>query len=82
MKISCSSWSHSRLIRSGTLTLLDWVRECGRLGLDGVEMLLKDMPSTDRDYLIELKKTCTDGYLTTALRSRRCEESALSRGNC
>lgn len=67
MKTSCSSWSYHRTIESGALSQLAWVKECAELELDGVELLCGHFPKTDRDYLIELKKTCADNYLTIAM---------------
>ena len=67
MKTSCSSWSHHRTIEAGKLDLLSWVEEAARLDLDGVELLAFHFPSTDRDYLIKLKKACADHYLTIAM---------------
>lgn len=46
---------------------MSWVQECANLGLDGVELLGYHFPSTDRDYLVKLKKACTDRYLTIAM---------------
>ena len=67
MQTSCSSWSYHRTIAAGKMDQLAWVRECANLELDGVELLSNHFPKTDRDYLIELKKTCADNYLTIAM---------------
>lgn len=67
MLTSCSSWSHHRTIDAGKLDQMSWLDECASLGLDGVELLFRDFPSTDRDYLIQLKKACADRYLEVAM---------------
>lgn len=46
---------------------MSWLDECASLGLDGVELLCNHFPGTDRDYLLKLKKKCTDLYLTIAI---------------
>src|SRR5262245_6102058 len=40
------------------MTLEQFVVECRRMGLDGVELTSYYFPSTDRSYLQELKKWC------------------------
>ena len=67
MKTSCSSWSYHRTIDAGKMDLMSWLTECADLGLDGVELLSNHFPTTERDYLIQLKKTCADLYLTIAM---------------
>ena len=49
------------------MDLMSWLPECAELDLDGVELLGNHFPSTDHDYLVELKKTCADLYLTVAM---------------
>ena len=67
MKTSCSSWSYHRTIQDGRMDQLAWLRECADLDLDGVELLGNHFPSTDQDYLVRLKKTCADLFLTIAM---------------
>lgn len=67
MRTCCSSWSHHRAFQAGGMDQMAWLRECADLGLDGVELLGGHFPSTDQDYLISLKKTCADLYLTIAM---------------
>ena len=65
MKLGCSSWSYHRAFREGRLDQASWLRLCAdELELDGVELLDIHFPSTERDYLREVKKTCTDLGLT------------------
>ena len=67
MKTSCSSWSHHRVIKAGQFDQMSWVQECADLELDGVELLCNHFPTRDRDYLIKLKKACTDRHLVVAM---------------
>ena len=67
MKTSCSSWSYHRTIAAKKLDQFSWVRECARLGLDGVELLGYHFPTQERAYLVELKKLCADQFLTIAM---------------
>ena len=46
---------------------MSWLRECADNDLDGVELLCNHFPSTERDYLLKLKKTCSDLHLTVAM---------------
>ena len=46
---------------------MSWIEECAALELDGIELLSNHFPSTERDYLVELKKACTDRFLTIAM---------------
>jgi sugar phosphate isomerase/epimerase len=64
MKTSCSSWSYHRTIQAKKMDQMSWLKECARLDLDGVELLGYHFPSTDRDYLKRVRKTCSDLYLT------------------
>ena len=65
MKLGCSSWSYHRAFRDGRLDQASWLRLCAEeLELDGVELLDIHFPSTEREYLREVKKTCTDLQLT------------------
>ena len=67
MKTACSSWSYHRTIKDGRMDQMSWLRECADNELDGVELLCNHFPSTERDYLLKLKKTCTDLHLTVAM---------------
>lgn len=46
---------------------ISWVRECAKNGLDGVELLFCHFPSTEKEYMIRLKKECADNYLSVAM---------------
>lgn len=67
MKTSCSSWSYHRTFRAGKMNQMAWLDECAGLDFDGVELLGFHFPSTDKEYLISLKKACADRYLTIAM---------------
>jgi sugar phosphate isomerase/epimerase len=67
MRTSCSSWSYHRTIKAGKLDQMGWIEECARLEFDGVELLCNHFPTTDRDYLIKVKKACAERYLEIAM---------------
>lgn len=67
MKTSCSSWSHHRTIAAKQMDQMSWLKECASMKLDGVELLSNHFPSTEKDYLVRLKKACTDLYLDVAV---------------
>jgi len=67
MKTSCSSWSYHRTIKNGKMDQLSWIKECAKNGLDGVELLSCHFPSTEKDYMIKLKKNCADNFLSVAM---------------
>lgn len=65
MKISCSSWSYHRTIAAGKLNQKEWIEKCAQeLKLDGVELLDVHFPSTEANYLKEIKKMIVDRGLT------------------
>ncbi len=67
MKTSCSSWSYHRTIDEGKMDQMSWLKECAAIGLDGVELLAYHFPSTEPDYLLKVRKTCADLYLSVAM---------------
>lgn len=69
MKTSCSSWSYHHAFKAGKMDQMSWLTECAELELDGVELLAVHFPSTERDYLKGIKKTCADLYLTISMLS-------------
>ncbi|HZP56720.1 MAG TPA: sugar phosphate isomerase/epimerase family protein [Dehalococcoidia bacterium] len=67
MKLGCSSWSYHAAFREGRIDLREWLRRCAEeLEVDGVELLDLHFPSTEAQYLRELKRTCVDLKLTIA----------------
>ncbi|HUT57177.1 MAG TPA: sugar phosphate isomerase/epimerase family protein [Phycisphaerae bacterium] len=69
MKTSCSSWSYHRTFKAGRIDQMAWLAECAKLELDGVELLTHHFPNAERDYLKQVKKACSDLYLTIAMMS-------------
>jgi len=67
MLTSCSSWSYHRTIEAKKMDQAAWIRQCAALGLDGVELLGGHFPTTEREYLISIKKLCADLYLNVAM---------------
>ena len=65
MKLGCSSWSYHTAIVDEKLDQRGWLKLCAEeLELDGVELLDIHFPTLDKDYLREIKKSCTDSGLT------------------
>ncbi|MEX2160143.1 MAG: sugar phosphate isomerase/epimerase family protein [Dehalococcoidia bacterium] len=65
MKLGCSSWSYHKAIAAERIDQREWLHICAEeLDLDGVELLDIHFPALDKDYLREIKKTCTDAGLT------------------
>ena len=69
MKLSCISYSYHRAFAAGSMTMESWIKECGRLKLEGVELLDMHFPETSRPYLAKIKKLCAEQYLTIAMLS-------------
>ncbi len=67
MKLGCSSSSYHAAFRAGRIDQREWVRICAeQLEVDGVELVDVHFPTTDRNYLRELKRQCVDLGLTIA----------------
>ncbi len=67
MKLGCSSRSYDAAFREDRIGLREWVRVCGEeLELDGVELLDEHFPTTDPQYLRDLKRLCVEQHLTIA----------------
>jgi sugar phosphate isomerase/epimerase len=67
MKLGCSSWSYHAAFRGGRMTQMEWLRTCAEdLEVDGVELVDLHFPTTDPQYLRDVKKLCTDLQLTIA----------------
>jgi sugar phosphate isomerase/epimerase len=58
MRLGCAAYSYRDALKSGEMTLEQFVVECQRMGLDGVELTSYYFSSTDRAYLNELKRHC------------------------
>lgn len=56
MKVGSSSWSFVRLIRSGDVSLIDFVNKAKELGLDAVELLDGTFPETSPEYVKKVRK--------------------------
>ena len=67
MKLSCISYSYHRAFANGSMTMESWLAECGRLKLDGVELLDMHFPETSPGYLAGIKKLCTEQFLSVAM---------------
>lgn len=55
MRLSCCAYSYRDALQSGAMTLQQFLAACRANGLDGVELTSYYFPTTDREYLNELK---------------------------
>lgn len=58
MRLGCAAYSYRDLLKSGEMSLEQFVDTCAEIGLDGVELTSYYFPSTDRTYLNDLKRHC------------------------
>jgi len=57
MKLGCSSWTYNRVLKSGELTLDQWLERCAdEMKLDGVEICWCHFPDTGLGALREVKR--------------------------
>lgn len=55
MRLSCCAYSYRDALQSGAMTLQKFLATCRANGFDGVELTSYYFPTTDREYLNELK---------------------------
>ncbi len=67
MKLSCLPVSLYPELSAGTRTLADWFRFAGELGLDGADISVVHLESTQRDYLHTLRQQATDAGVQIAM---------------
>jgi len=58
MRLGCCAYSYRDLLKSGDMTLEEFVKTCYELDLDGVELTSYYFPTTDRPYLNDIKRCC------------------------
>lgn len=56
MRLSCCAYSYRQYLTSGQMTLDQFVETAAEIGFDGVELTAYYFPTTDRDYLNDLKR--------------------------
>lgn len=56
MRVSCCAYSYRDQLKSGQMTLEQFVDTARDLGMDGVELTAYYFPTTERDYLNRLKR--------------------------
>lgn len=56
MKVSCAAYSFRQYLQSGEMTLEDFIRKGYEMGLDGVELTAYYFPTTEAEYLKQLKR--------------------------
>ena len=58
MKTCISSYSYSRLIREGKMTLFDAIEKTRELGFDAMEFSIGDELEGGRDTIVKLREAC------------------------
>lgn len=66
IKLACTSRSFWRSFDDGSMVVLDFVKVCRDLGLDGVDLDAGYLASFDHAYLWEIKWACLQGGLSIA----------------
>src|SRR5262249_10308322 len=56
MRLSCCAYSYRQAFTSGAMTLPDFLRLCREIGFGGVELTAYYFPTTERDFLNEIKR--------------------------
>ncbi len=82
MRLGCCAYSYRDLLQDGQMTLPEFVATCDSLGLDGVELTSYYFPSTDREYLSDIKRCCAAHGLHvagTAVGSNFCQPEETKR---
>jgi sugar phosphate isomerase/epimerase len=67
IKISDYSLNYSRQLRSGSLTILDFLRQCRRLGVDAASMHVRDLPDLSRASLKAIRRAYLDNGLGVSM---------------
>lgn len=67
IKISDYSLNYSRQIRSGNLTILDFLRQCRRLGLDAASLHISNLPDLSRASLKAIRRAYLDNGLSVSM---------------
>src|SRR5215213_5762823 len=67
MKLSCLPVSLYPELSAGQRTLADWFRFAAELGLDGADVSVVHLASTDAAYLRELRGQATDAGVQIAM---------------
>ena len=58
MRLGCAAYSYRDLLKSGEMSLEQFVDTCAEMKLDGVELTSYYFSTTDRAYLNDLKRYC------------------------
>jgi sugar phosphate isomerase/epimerase len=67
IKISDYSLNYSRQIRAGKLTILDFLRQCRRLGTDAASLHISNLPDLSRNYLKTVRRAYLDNGLAVSM---------------
>jgi len=67
IKISDYSLNYSRQLRAGALTILDFLRQCRRLGLDAASLHVSNLPDLSRAHLKTIRRAYLDNGLSVSM---------------
>ncbi len=67
IKISDYSLNYSSQIRAGELSILDFLRQCRRLGFDAASIHVSNMPDLSRTYLKTIRRAYLDNGLSVSM---------------
>lgn len=82
IKIGCAAYSYGKYFQDGSMTYESFIEECYRMGLDGVELTLYWLPTTDSSYFRKLKRLALSrGLVISAVgtRSNFCMDNVEER---
>jgi sugar phosphate isomerase/epimerase len=67
IKISDYSLNYARQIRAGELTILDFLRQCRRLGVDAASLHVRNLPDLSRASLKAIRRAYLDNGLCVSM---------------
>jgi len=78
IKIGCAAYSYRQYFQDGSMTYESFIEKCHQMELDGVELTLYWLPTTDNSYLRKLKKLALSHGLTISAAGTRSNFSLAS----
>jgi len=78
IKIGCATYSYGKYLQEGSMTYEGFIEECYRMGLDGVELTLYWLPTTDSPYLKKLSRLALSHGLAISAAGTRSNFSVAS----
>ena len=64
MRLSCLTLSYAKQFNAGKMDIFSFLDTCRALNLDGVDIHVQNLKSTDRPHLKEVRRQCLDRGLT------------------